>query len=104
MISDFLLHPAMDLDESLRQRFIANILGQFREKGLARRVELVYPLFGLKWCLIFLNEYLPEHLLRRGFASGGRLNKAELQAEQLSKARRMLDKIRRDYEYFPYYA
>jgi len=104
MISDFLLHPAMELSESLKWRFVANILSRFEDdKHLARRVEIVYPLFGLKWCLIFLNEFLPEDLLRRDFASEIAINKRNLQAQQLKKARYMLQKIRRDYEPFPYH-
>jgi len=104
MISDFLLHPAMELREDLRRRFVVNILSRFEDhRYLDKRVEIVYPLFGLKWCLIFLNEFVPEHLLRRGFASGSDLDKSNVQAKQLSKARRMLYRIRKDYEYFPYH-
>jgi thiamine kinase-like enzyme len=103
MISDFLLHPAMELHESLKRRFMVRILDHFADhRHLAKRVEIVYPLFGLKWCLIFLNEFVPEHLLRRGFASRSDLHIGELQAEQLAKARQMLHRIRSEYEYFPY--
>jgi len=104
MVSDFLLHPAMEIPESLKWRFVANILSHFQDnRHLARRVEIVYPLFGLKWCLIFLNEFLPEDLLRRGFASETTINERNLQVQQLKKARYMLQKIRRDYEPFPYH-
>ena len=103
MISDFLLHPAMELGEDLKRRFVSGILSRFKDhRYLDKRVEIVYPLFGLKWCMIFLNEFVPEHLLRRGFASSSDLNIGDLQAEQLSKAKRMLHRIRRDYEDFPY--
>lgn len=103
MISDFLLHPAMKLPESLKHRFVINILSCFNDRGnLTKRFEIVYPLFGIKWCMILLNEFLPEHLLRRRFAGGSDLNEIDLQAKQLSKAKRMLQKIRKDYERFPY--
>ena len=103
MISDFLLHPAMELREELRRRFVSSTLSCFEDyKNLDKRVEIVYPLFGLKWCMIFLNEFVPESLLRREFASGGDLDKSEVQAKQLLKARQMLHRIRRDYEHFPY--
>jgi hypothetical protein len=59
-------------------------------------------LFGLKWCLIMLNEFVPEDLQRRGFASGGSLDRATTQARQLEKARRMLARIERKHEDFPY--
>lgn len=103
MISDFVLHPGMDLPEVLRQRFWAGIRGRFREnKNLAKRLESVYPLFGLKWCLILLNEFIPEHLQRRGFARGGVMDVDAAQAQQLSKAKRMLARIRTEHEFFPY--
>lgn len=103
MISDFLLHPAMELREGLRHRFAASIMSHLESRErLAGRLEAVYPLFGLKWCLILLNEFAPEHLSRRQFASVNDFDKGVLQAEQLVKARRMLDRVRRDYQQFPY--
>ena len=105
MISDFLLHPGMELCENLKRRFAAAILDCFHEdRLLAKRVEIVYPLFGLKWCLILLNEFIPEHLERRGFASKDELQIDELQAQQLSKSRRMLLNTMREYDDFPYCA
>lgn len=104
MISDFLLHPAMDLSESLKSRFVASILSQFEDNGdIAGRTGILYPLFGLKWCLIFLNEFLPEDLLRRSFASEDAIDERNLQTEQLKKARYMLQKLRTDYEPLPYH-
>lgn len=35
-----------------------------------RRVEALFPLFGIKWCAIVLNEFLEEGSARRQFASG----------------------------------
>jgi thiamine kinase-like enzyme len=104
MITDFLLHPAVPPEESLKQHFTSAILSGFAEyENLAKRVELVYPLFGLKWCLILLNEFVPADLLRRGFASANSLDRSELQLKQLAKAKHMLDRIRNSYEHFPYY-
>lgn len=103
MVSDFLLHPALELPERRKQRFAAGMYRRFSgNKSLAKRVETVYPLFGLKWCLIMLNEFVPEDLQRRGFASGGSLDRATAQARQLEKAQRMLARIEREYEAFPY--
>ena len=104
MVSDFLLHPAMDLTDSLKRHFVGTTLASFDAcGGLARRLETVYPLFGLKWCLIMLNEFLPDHLMRRGFASADTIGIAELQNEHLAKAGRMLQRVRREYEHFPYH-
>lgn len=104
MVVDVLLHPGMNLAHSLKRRFVHGILQTFVEyPHLAQRVEIVYPLFGLKWCLILLNEFLPEHLLRRRFASTNGFQRHTLQAEQLAKAKRLLETIGEEYEHFPYF-
>jgi len=102
MISDFLLHPAMDLSESFKRQFLAGVMAA-HYPGLRKRVEFLYPLFGLKWCLILLNEFLPEHLERRGFSQGQELDRNALQHQQLAKARGMLNKIKGEYGQFPYH-
>jgi len=104
MVSDFLLHPGMHLKENLKKRFMAKILRSFSEnKSLSKRIKIVYPLFGLKWCMILLNEFVPEHLHRRGFASERDLDKSRLQTEQLEKATEMLQRIMEEYRSFPYH-
>ena len=103
-VSDFLLHPAMPLPEHLRRRFVGDFLTEFHDDGqLARRLPAVYPLFGLKWCLILLNEFIPESLHRREFSSGGDTDQADLQYQQLAKARGMLARVAKEYQDFPYY-
>jgi hypothetical protein len=98
MICDFLLHPGMSVPPALKRAFATAMLREFPEA--AGRVEAYYPLFGLKWCLILLNEFLPTHLLRRKFAG---LKETEArQAEQLAKARTMLRSVVTDDHRFPY--
>jgi hypothetical protein len=104
LISDFLLHPAMALSPNLKRRFASSLSARFSgTTPITRRLEALYPLFGLKWCTILLNEFLPEHLLRRRFAalSGG--DDQESQATQLTKARNMLQRIHLEYEHCPYF-
>lgn len=95
MISDFLLHPDMELGVRLRRRFLSEMVLYFEdEKQLARRVEVVYPLFALKWCLILLNEFVPVHELRRRFANGRQTEAGDTAGVQLMKTLRMLEKVR----------
>lgn len=103
MISDFLLHPAMEIGKERKCQFVQSILGCFKDyEDLAKRLEIVYPLFGLKWCMILLNEFVPGDLSRRRFVGENNFDKSKLQAEQLLKARQMLFKIINEYEHFPY--
>ena len=105
MISDFLLHPGMDIPEYLKRRFVSGLFDSFAGmRHIAKRVEIVYPAVGLLWCMILLNEFVPEHLQRRAHARPGDVDRNRLQAEQLAKAGQMLQKIMRDYENFPYRA
>ena len=103
-ICDLLLHPAMDLDQDAKHRLVREILSGFKEsKNLLWRLETVYPLFGLKWCLILLNEFLEEELERRGFAAKEALDRSETQWRQLGKAQCMLEKVLSEYEKFSYF-
>ena len=103
MVSDFLLHPAMTLSEDLKRRFLATVLSTFQDQpSLAGRLEVVYPMFGLKWCLILLNEFVPGSLQRREFAGNNALSREHIQARQLERARGMLYGVRNEYRNFPY--
>ena len=102
MVSDFLLHPGMDLESSLCARFLdgaAKIFGG-GDGAFEARLKVLYPLYGLCWCLIRLNEFLPEHAHRRalwGDAGSWR----EAKAHQLELARAALENVRETYEHGP---
>src|SRR5262249_22829926 len=53
---------------------------------LRRRVELLLPVYRLKWCCIMLNEFLPAGSQRRRFAGGD--DEADRKQRQLAKVRR----------------
>jgi hypothetical protein len=100
-ICDFLLHPAMALPAELKRQFAKGAVQSLAGcAGLARRVEALYPLFGIKWCLILLNEFLPEQLLRRRFAGMSEAEGRQKQEEQLTKAVKMLRTTLTEYEHF----
>jgi hypothetical protein len=99
LVADLLLHPAQDLSPALRARFARAALAALGDGAalaalgdggaLAERTRLALPLFGIKWCLILLNEFLPDALDRRRFALAGG-GPEDLRAAQLAKARRHL--------------
>ena len=104
MICDFLMHPAAGLPESLRREFVRDMVGGLDDgQYLAGRVEALYPLIGLKWCMILLNEFLPENQLRLGFLGDSQVDIGAVQGEQLEKAKSILDRTQREYKSFPYY-
>jgi phosphotransferase family enzyme len=100
MICDFLLHPGMTASPELKRLYAATLGREFPEA--AGRVPVFFPLFGLKWCLILLNEFLPAQLLRRKFAGMNERDIEARQSEQLSKARSMLRVVLAGASHFPY--
>ena len=97
MISDVLWHPGSNMASSLREKFRkdAGEIFEFRDKGFAARFDVLYPLFGMIWCLILLNEFLPERWHRRvaAGAPGSKADAAGAQARQLQAAETLLQKI-----------
>jgi hypothetical protein len=101
-ISDFLLHPGMQLPHELKQHFFADALAMFSgSPKIEARVRAVYPLFALKWCTILLNEFTLDHSPRRSFAVG--VSGVWSQTAQLEKARGLLGQTMHDYRNFPYH-
>ena len=94
MIVDFLLHPAMELPLDLKRHFFRSLMERFNDDPcLHNRVRVALPLFGIKWCLILLNEFLPPDFNRRQFASARVVDREVLLEEQLAKAYKMLEKV-----------
>lgn len=104
MVADFLLHPAMSLTEHFKTRFVRAVVAGFQENPFLReRIKLLYPFFGLKWCLIFLNEFVPDDFRRRDYARmESHSDKEALLTRQLLKASALLDKIQNTYQKFSY--
>ncbi len=103
MIADFLLHPAMALSDQMKKAFFDQMIAAFAEnEQLAKRAEVAYPLYGIKWCLIFLNEFIPDEFSRRVYAARNESNKTEIVKEQLDKARTLYRNIKETYQAFPY--
>ena len=92
---DYLLHPGMALGEPLKRRFAARALAAFADVPmLAARARIVYPLFGLKWAVILLNDFLPER-----FCAGADV---EWRRAQLGKAQALVGRLAGDYRDNPY--
>jgi hypothetical protein len=58
-------------------------------------------MFGLRWCLILLNDFLSERLAAAG-PDGAKDGAGPLRAVQLEKATHMAARVRRDYRRNPY--
>ncbi len=101
LTSDFILHPGMSLTEGQRRRFVEGAKTVFSgDKTFASRLALMYAFFGYRWCMIILNEFLPERWRRRAFAT--EQDRTAAQLRQLEKARLLLDRVEEAGGLFPY--
>jgi hypothetical protein len=96
LASDFYWHPGMNLVTNLRQRWISNVLEIFDEdKTFTQRLSAYLPLYGLRWCLILLNEYLQHGAANRLHADPMKAaGLAEIRIKQLNKSRMLLQEIK----------
>jgi hypothetical protein len=90
LTADILLHPGRALAVPERQRFRQSAIRLYREdRSFATRLDAYLPLFGLRWVLILLNEFIPERWQRRVLA-GATESWAEAKATQLASADKFL--------------
>jgi hypothetical protein len=90
-VADVMLHAGMSLSRQLALRYQARITDALRrtDPGFADRFTLFFPALRAIWCLILLNEFLPERWARRVLA-GATDDRIAAQVRQLAKARDML--------------
>lgn len=94
LVADFLQHPGMALSEAQRARFRAGASAIYGagDPAFPARLDCLYPVVGLRWCMILLNEFLPSRRRRRAYA--GQSEDWELvKARQLAKAGARLDAV-----------
>ena len=87
----------MEMSKDLKIYFVERMKVIFEEDPCFKnRLESFFPLFGLKWCLIILNEFTAD-AQRRIFA-GAQIKRFE----QLERAKILTQRIKDIYKEFPY--
>lgn len=96
LIADTLQHPGMALDEEKKQVLFSGLSKIFEgDEMFLARLKFLYPLFGLKWCMIMLNQFLPGYT---PLASKGVIGKEK----QLERVRSLVRSVHENYQEFPY--
>lgn len=96
LVADTLQHPAMTLDDEKKQLLFSSLAKIYeRDEMFLTRLQLLYPLFGLKWCMIMLNPFLP------GYKELGTKGVVEKE-KQLERVRNLMKSIHKNYQEFPY--
>lgn len=92
MVCDFFCAPKVPVPMKYFEEFTRALSNHMKESAtFLRRVELLLPLYQLKWCCILMNDFLPLDSSRRQF-SLGKPSKKELQ-KQLKKVQESVRKI-----------
>jgi hypothetical protein len=66
LTADILLHPGRAMMPPQRRRFRSAAVCLYGgDPSFAARLSAYLPLFGLRWVLILLNEFIPERWRRR---------------------------------------
>lgn len=100
-VSDTLLHPLMHLPPQHKRRLVRGFNDTFAvDPGWRERVERLYPLFALKWCMIMLNEFRPEQIERRRYVDRNAEEVAVIQLRQLEAARGLLQRTTGSFPYW----
>ena len=103
LTADFLLHPGMRLSEEHKRRFAAAMSEVYgADPDFSERLRLLYPLFGLRWCMILLNEFLPERWAHRLHAGAAAADWAAAKARQLDRAGQTVHSLSANFRRFPY--
>jgi hypothetical protein len=97
LVADFLLHPGMNLsnencDYFQKKMFKLFDTGSDGNSDFIFRFNLLFPLIGLRWCAILLNEFLPERWARRVFAEPAQ-DREYVHQQQLDKAHYMIGRV-----------
>ena len=73
LTADFIWHPAMNLNIELKKKWNAAMLKLFSgDPYFEERLNAAMPLYGMRWALIVLNEFLPELAQKRRDADGSK--------------------------------
>jgi hypothetical protein len=93
LVCDFFFQMAVPAPRQCFDEFARGVAALVPDvAGTLARVELLRPLFGLKWCCIVLNHFSRIDLARRAFAVS---DAPSGKAGQLEKARRLFDGLSR---------
>jgi hypothetical protein len=98
LVCDFFCQPALPVSMRHFKTFLAAVVENTTDpKRHEQRIELLLPVYRLKWCCILLNEFLPVDAARRQFAYGSHgvpQTATNRKRQQVAKARQLLQESR----------
>lgn len=98
LVCDFFWQVELPAPRSSMSMFL-DVLKPWGDE-LPQRVHALFPLYGLKWCTIVLNEFLRDGQHRRQFAAGNAAG-TDRRRDQLQIANSILQQVRSQLEENP---
>jgi len=104
LIADFIWHPAMKLNNLQKIQWFKGAINIFdSDPDLYSRFNAAWPLYGLRWSLILLNEFLQDGWSRRVYGSRDlKYNLEQKLDDQLIKAKSICEQIQSENFKCPY--
>jgi hypothetical protein len=101
LVCDFYWHPGMNLSFQLRQQWLDSARTIFQNDiEFSKRLTAYLPLFGLRWCLIILNEFLKPEMSRRIHANPIQTGaQSDICSQQLRKAKALLEEVKEQFHH-----
>ena len=75
----------MPVDGKYRDSFLAHLSGAALSAAQRTRIDILQPVFALKWCIIMMNPFVVERAQAGSFADPSR-DQSERKKTQLAKA------------------
>ena len=91
-VCDFFCQPAIPVPLESYGVVAERVAEVCNDAALPQRIDLLFPVYQVKWCCILLNDFLPWGGRRRSFV-GGTTAQEEQKARQLRKARQALQNL-----------
>lgn len=104
LFSDFLWHPAMNLKPAHKTQWLGGMFAIFdQDPELSQRFRAAWPLYGMRWALIMLNEFHRDGWQKRVYAKQElQQGREQRQQRQLQKAAEVCGRIREERLECPY--
>lgn len=102
VVADTVLHPGMSLSENAKEYFYKK-MSDFYEPGFffKERLKILYPMYGLRWCAIMMNQFLPGYVASN-MENIDEEEKVRLNQEKFKRVENKINRIRNNYKDFPY--
>lgn len=92
LVCDFFWQQDLPAPRSARPTLVSVLADQASRPQLEQRINVLMPVYGVKWCCLVLNEFVAEARRRREFAQSVPVSD-DMRATQLERAKWLLIEV-----------